>query len=120
MELVDLKVPKKSKAEMMKGTMPSPMMEQDTYPYGLRISFNEGELSKMGELFDDAEVGEKVKIVAEGKIDSKRASDSTGTDGKKKKNRSLEIQITGIHVECKSGYDRGTMADFMAKRAAKK
>ena len=119
MELVDLKVPKKTEKEMKSMAMPS-SMERDQYPYGTRIDLGEDQLAKMGELFDYAEVGEEVTITAKAKVSSKRANDSVGSDGKKKKNRSLEIQITKIHVACKGPLDKGTMDDFMKARNAKK
>jgi|SRR3972149_1704872 len=118
MELVDLKLPKKTEKEMKAGMMPS-TMDQDQYPYGTRITLNEEQVAKLGVLFDDAEVGEEVKVIAKGKVESKRANDTVGGDGKKKKNRSMEIQITGIHVQCKGVYEKGTMDDFMKKRQKK-
>jgi hypothetical protein len=118
MELVDLKSPKKTTKDMKAGMMPSPM-EQDQYPWGTKIDLNEESLAKLGDLFDDAVVGEEANVTAKAKIVSKRANDTVGGDGKKKKNRSLELQITKINVECKSAYDKGTMDEFMKKRQKK-
>ncbi len=118
MELVDLKSPKKSKEEIAKGMMPT-SVEQDQYPWGTKIDLNEESLAKLGDLFDDAVVGEEANVTAKAKIVSKRANDTVGGDGKKKKNRSLELQITKIHVQCKGAYDKGTMDDFVKARTKK-
>ena len=119
MDMIDLKLPKKSTKEMKAGMMPSPV-ERDEYPWGTRITFNEEVLAKLGDVFDDAEIGETMKVMGEAKVISKRADDSVGTDGKKKKNRSLEIQMTSINVNCTSADDKMPIADFMKKRQQKK
>lgn len=118
MELVDLKSPKKSAKEMKDGMMPT-TVERDKYPWGTSITLNEECLAKLGDLFDAAEVGEESSVTAKAKVVSKRDNATVGGDGKKKKNRSLELQFTKIHVDCKSTYDKGTMKDFIKARTKK-
>jgi len=113
MEMTDLKLPKKN----TKGTdMPVGIGERDQYPYNTRITLEEEQLAKMGDLFDNANVDEEVTITAKGCFSSKRSDQSQGG----KKNRGLSIQIKQIHIECKSPLDKGTMDDFMKSRNKKK
>ena len=119
MEMTDLKSPKKNTKEMKVGAMPSPV-DRDEYPWGTKIDLNEESLTKLGDLFDEAVVGEEANITAKAKVVSKRANDTVGDDGKKKKNRSLELQITKIHVACKGPLEKGTMDDFIKIREKKK
>lgn len=118
MNLVDMKSPKKTAKEMKAGMMPSPM-ERDEYPWGTKIDLNEESLAKLGSLFDDAEVGEETTVTAKAKVVSKRDNATVGADGKKKKNRSLELQITKISVECKGPMEKGSMEDFVKARTKK-
>ncbi len=112
MEMVDLKMPK-SKPESMKSVgMP---MERDQYPYGTRITLDEEQLAKMGDLFENANVDEEVTITATGCFSSKRSDQTQGG----KKNRGLSIQIKKINVACNGEYGKGTMDDFMKKRQKK-
>lgn len=115
MEMVDLKLPKKSVKAMKAGMVPS-TVEPDQYPYGTRITLDEEQLAKMGDLFEDANVDDEVTITAKGVFSSKR-SDQTHVG---KKNRGLSIQIQKIHVNCESADDKMPIADFMKKRQQKK
>ena len=113
MEMTDLKLSKKNTKGM---EMPTAIGERDQYPYGVRITLDEEQLAKMGDLFEDANVDEEVTITGKGCFVSKRSDQNQGG----KKNRGLSIQIKQINVACKGPYDKGDMKSFIAARAKKK
>jgi hypothetical protein len=118
MEMVDLKSPKKTEKEMKLGAMPT-SVEQDQYPWGTRITLGEEQIAKMGDVYDNAEVGGDVDITAKGQVVAKRANAVKGVDGKNKMDRSMEIQMTKMSAKCKTEHDKGTMDDFMKVRQKK-
>ena len=96
MQMMDMKMPKKSKKEMEGETSVSPPggENQERYPYGLRIRFNNEEFDKLDSL-SDLNVGDKVKIQAVGTVTECRESERQG----KERDRSCEIQIENIGIE---------------------
>lgn len=94
MNLTDVKLPKKTKAELKGDCCPSTAADQDRYPYGLQISFENEQVSKMSSL-TGLQVGDKVNIEAVGTVTSIRVSErqSSGKDHR------VEIQIEKIGVE---------------------
>lgn len=115
MDMIDLKLPK-SKPETAKTIGGMSPVERDQYPYGTRITLDEEQLAKMGDLFEDANVDDEVTITAKGVFSSKRSDQTQGG----KKNRGLSIQIQKINVNCTSADDKMPIADFMKKRQQKK
>ncbi|MCK9361677.1 hypothetical protein M0Q28_05670 [Patescibacteria group bacterium] len=115
MDFVDLKLPKKS----AKGGPEAPACiggeGRDQYPYGLRITLDEEQLAKMGELFDGVDADGEVTITAKGCVTSKRSDQMQGG----KKNRGLSIQIQKINIACKTPYEKGSMDDFVKARTKK-
>lgn len=96
MKLVDMKLPKKTKKELEKGSMPEPM-DREEYPWSLRISFNQKEVEKIESLKKIA-AGAKVKISAIGKVTEVQI-----TDAEKGRDRHrVEIQIQKIGIEDQS------------------
>lgn len=114
MDLVDLKLSKKSTKDAPTSVGGGP--ERDQYPYGLRITLDEEQLAKMGDLFDEMDADGEVTITAKGCVTSKRSDQMQGG----KKNRGLSIQIKQIQIECKGELEKGTMADFVKARTKKK
>ena len=95
MQMMDMKLPKKSKKEMEAEGLPTTAEEnQERYPYGLRLRFENEEFDKLDSL-SGLNVGDKVKIQAVGMVTECRESERQG----KEKDRSCEIQIENIGIE---------------------
>ena len=90
MELVNMKLSKEKKKEMVEPTM----MDGPEYPCGLQIRLDTEAIEKLG-IESLPEVESVVDIIAKGKIVSVSTSDAE----KGKKNRNIEIQITDLSVE---------------------
>jgi hypothetical protein len=93
MELKDLKLPKKSKTELK--TMDAPCGSSETYPYGTRITFD-GDLMTKFPTLEDAQVGDKVKLVGLAEIVMVRKIDRQGD---KKKDYSVDLQIQQLGLD---------------------
>ena len=96
MQMMDMKLPKKSKKEMEGETsVPPPGGEnQERYPYGLRLRFENEQFDKL-DMLSDLKVGDKVTIHAMATVTERRESERQG----KEKDRSCEIQIENIGIE---------------------
>lgn len=94
MEMVDLKLPKKTKKELKEDMGPLTIGNQEKYPYGMRLSFNTELIPKFPEL-EKVKVGEKVKIVGIGEVMEVRKVDRQGD----KNQFSVEIQIQKLGVQ---------------------
>ena len=91
--LVDMKIPKKTKAEMKKEHSIGFYGEGDRYPYGLQLRFEADQIEKIPAL-KTIQAGDMVNIAAMGKVTEVRV-----TDKDKGKNRhSVEIQIQSIDI----------------------
>ncbi len=92
-KLVDMKIPKKTKAEMKKEHSIGYYGEDDRYPYGLKLRFEADQIDKIPAL-KTVNAGDMVNIAAMGKVTEVRV-----TDKDKGKNRhSVEIQIQSIGI----------------------
>lgn len=69
-EMIDMKLPKKTKAELKADYGVPSSLEQDQYPYGLRLHFESEQIKLMPSL-KKYSVGDKVIIQAEGVVTSK-------------------------------------------------
>lgn len=94
MKLTSMKLPKKSKKELA-GEVPS---DQPDYPYGLQLSFDEGEIEKLG--LQKIKGGAMVDIQAVAKVTEVVITDR-GTD---KSRQRMNIQIQKIGVADKSSF----------------
>ena len=92
MDLKDLKLPKKTKADMKEAAVPSGPSE--TYPYGTRITFDNELMDKFPAL-EGAQVGDKVKIAGVAEVVMVRKVDRQG-DKKKDYSADLQIQQLGL------------------------
>ncbi len=94
MQMMDMKLPKKNKKEMMEGAAISSADDQDRYPYGLRLRFENEQFDKIDSL-SQLNVGDKVTIQATGMVIECRQSERQGNE----RDRSCEVQITNVGVE---------------------
>ena len=88
MQMINMKLPKKSKKEMELEE------NQERYSYGLRLRFDNEEVDKL-DMLSDLKVGDKVTIQATGSVIEYGESKTQG----KEKSRSCEIQIENIGIE---------------------
>jgi len=94
MSLVDMKLPKKSKKDLVK--VADYEIERDRYPYGLQLRFENEQVEALPSL-KNYKVGDKVRIEAEANVTSVRQSELQD----KKASYVVEIQIERIAVEPK-------------------
>lgn len=109
-KLVDMKQPKKTKEELKAAEPSAPNQEQ--YPWGLRLNFNDEILTKLGDL-TGLEVGDKFHLVAVGSVITRHSSKAQGD---KKENRSLELQIEKLALSC---HEEESMDQFAKRRNQK-
>ena len=91
MEMVEMKLPKKSKKELKGECCPVSPGEQDQWPYGLQIRFEKDQVDKLSSL-TMYKVGDKVMIQAEACVTSIRMSEQQNKDI----SHSVEMQIEKI------------------------
>ena len=75
MKLVDMKMPKKSKEEM-DTALTGAIIEQDKYPWGLHLTFEKDQVDKLP-ILKSANVGDKVIVIGEATVTSKRTAGQT-------------------------------------------
>jgi hypothetical protein len=89
-ELIDLRLTKKSKKELNKGME----IDQPKYPYGFQLRFDSEQVAKLPQL-EKVKIGEKVTIQGIGEVVEVRK-----VDRQKENNQfSVEIQLKQIGVE---------------------
>jgi ribosomal protein L21E len=92
MELVDMKLPKRTKEELKKEFGPCTIDGgQEEYPWGLQLRFETEQIAKIPSL-TDYKVGDKVSIQAEAVITSIQMSERQGG----KESHTVEMQIHQI------------------------
>lgn len=100
MKLVDMKIPKKTKAQRKAEMSPSTIGgDQEQYPWGLRLNFNSKEIEKLPAL-KKAVAGARVKIAAIAKVIEVRITDAE--KGRKRHNIELQIQKIGFEDRSKT------------------
>jgi len=93
MKLIDMQRPKKT----LKGVKGTPLEENDRYPYGLRIRFDEKDLAKVKEL-QGVDAGDQVTLQCSGMVIEVSVTNRESEN----KRQSVEIQIHKIGVINKS------------------
>ncbi len=73
----------------------SALVEQDKYPYGLRINLSTEELEKLGVDHSDWEIGDVFPLDILAKVVAKSANESEGGEA----NCNVSLQITHIGAE---------------------
>jgi len=91
-QLVDMKLPKKSKEEL--ATAKQPELPQDQWPYGLQLRFESEQVDKLPQL-EKVEIGERVMVTGVGEVTSIRMSERK----QGKKDWSVEVQIQKIGID---------------------
>jgi hypothetical protein len=110
MEMVSVKLPKRNKKEMA-GI--SSEIEQDQYPYGMRIRFETEQVNSVPGV-KELDTKDKVKLVAECSVISKSINKEVG--GKERIN--VELQIEKVGVTGGKG-DAVSVKEFMEDRNKK-
>lgn len=100
MRLIDVKLPKKTKAELKSDCQPIEYRDEDRWPYGLRISFEKEQIAKMPEVAK-LKVGDTVSVSGTGKVISVRMSERRG--GKDDHNVEVQLEKVGVSLNKKLG-----------------
>lgn len=106
MNLVDLKLPKKSEKELKKVMT----MDQPRYPYGFQLRFDSEQVKKLPQL-EKVKIGEKVTIQGVGEVVEVRKVDRQKEDNQ----FSVEIQLKQIGVEGSSPKKNDTLIGAIEK-----
>ena len=93
MKLTDMKLPKKTKAELTEPKQSSDV-EQDRWPYGLQLRFESEQVNKLPYL-KNMKIGEKVSVSGIGEVTSIRMNEKKGG----KEDYTVEVQIQKIGCE---------------------
>jgi len=97
MKLIDVKLPKKTKAELKSDCQPIGYGDEDRWPYGLRLDFQKEQIAKMPEV-SSLKVGDTVSVSGTGKVISVRISERRGGED----DHNVEIQIEKVAVSSQS------------------
>lgn len=90
MNMVDMKLPKKTEKEMKAECMPcGSTADQPRYPYGLEVRLDEDSIDKIPGA-SEYNVGDKIMLIAEMCVTSKSASERQG--GKPRCSVSMQIE----------------------------
>ncbi len=108
MKMADMKMPKKTKKEMMGESIPAEI-EKDRWPYGLQLRFENEELSKLPHL-KELKVGTKVMVQGMGVVTAIRSNERQGG----KEDNSVEIQLHEVGCESKKKEEPQSMSDMMS------
>ena len=100
MDLIDMKLPKKTKKELKEYDQPIMAGERDRWPYGLQLRFETEQVELMPSL-KDYSVGDRVVISAEAKVTEVRMVERQSTGGEAKPQYTVELQIEQIACEPK-------------------
>ena len=102
MNLVDMKLPVKSKKEMKEYNQPIAVDNQDRWPYGLQLRFETEQVEKLPVL-KTFKVGDKVVVLAEATVTEVRVSEIQNTvSGTEAKTRhTIELQVEQVNCEAK-------------------
>jgi hypothetical protein len=106
-----MKLPKATVKETKMTDAPIASLNQERWPYGLRINFEKEQIDKMPALAG-LKVGDVVSIDAIGCVTSVRISERQ--EGKK--DHSVEIQIEQVGIEPKKKPEKMSMKEFNAWR----
>ena len=99
MNLIDLKLPKRSKEEMVK--LNEPMRDGgDRYPYGMKINFESEQVEKFPGM-EDYRVGEKVMISGLCEVVDVHMREEK--EGKKRYSVGMQIQKISVNSDKKKG-----------------
>ena len=92
-----MKIPKKSKKELIAMEMPTTYEDNDRWPYGLQLRFEKEQIKDLPKLAK-FEVGDKVYVYAEATVTAVRISERQ----KGRNDHSVELQLEKVNVEPKT------------------
>jgi len=99
----DMALSEEKKKDMRSSVLGGSSGDAPRYPHGLKISLDPDQVKELE--LDDCYVDEKIKLVAEAKIESV-SNDSNEQDDKKGKY--ITIQITAMEIEKGKEKEKGT------------
>jgi ribosomal protein L21E len=100
MNLVSMKVPKKSKDKLQKERMPE-LYDEERWPYGLQLHFSTEQVALLPSL-KNYNIGDRVIITAEASVIEVRQTESQSTSGKNEKTEyTIEFQVEQVAVDPK-------------------
>ena len=114
MKLVDMERPKRSKKEIE--SVAIPQMEEERYPYGLRLCFESEDIEKLPALAD-MEADDVVVIEGRGYVKSVSVDDVSG-EGRSR--HRVEIQLEEVGVESEKAPEDMDAAEYAAWRKGKR
>lgn len=97
-EMVDMKLPKKSKEEMKKECCVGMPESQDRWPYGLQLRFETEQVEKLPAM-KEYQVGDKILVQAVASVTEVRMSETQSTNTDKKVRWTVELQIEQVSCE---------------------
>ena len=117
MNLVDMKLPKKSEKELKKerGLEAVNYAEQDRWPYGLQLRFGTEQIAKMPGL-KEYKVGDKVSLVAEATVTEVRMAETQDN----KARYTVELQIEKVACTSKKPLSKMNPREYREAREGKK
>ncbi len=119
-ELIDIKLPKKTKEELKKEMgmdMPTvAMKDQEQWPYGLKLDFEKEQVDKISSL-KNLNVGDKVLIQAEASVIEVRMSERQG--GEDRHNVCIQIEKVSVEPLVKKKLEELSPKEYRAIREKK-
>lgn len=117
-EMVDMKLPKKSKEELKQECQPCTLgSEQDRWPYGLQLRFETEQVEKLPAM-KEYKVGDKISIQATASVTEVRMSETQSTSQDKKVRWTVELQVEQIACEpyVKKPLEKMSMKEYRQAR----
>lgn len=93
-DLVSMKRPPRPRDEMKTAEVPA-MIEEERWPYGLRITLEKEELGKLGDQVDHLALGAHVRLTCVAKVESLSASENARRGDS---HASAELQIRSLAI----------------------
>lgn len=107
MKLIDVKLPKKTTAELKSDCQPIGYEDREQWPYGLQIRFEKEQIAKMPEVAK-MKVGDTVSVSGIGKVTSVRMSERHGGED----DHSVEVQLEKVGVSLNKKLGEMNMAEY--------
>lgn len=116
--LIDMKLPKKTKEDLKKEGMVMLSTEnQEQWPYGLQIRFEKEEIDKMPSLIN-YKVGDMVILQAEARVTS--ISMSERQSGKEDHSVGIQIEKVSVELAMKKSMEKMSPREYREERENKK
>jgi hypothetical protein len=106
MALINMERPKPDKTENKVAEPMGTDSYYEKYPWGLRLSLNNDELTKLGFDITSIKAGDVGEINAKIIFTEVRSVDKVKEDGSTKKDNSIDIQITDLEVISANNFEK--------------